>query len=303
MIHEETQLVLGRGEVYFEPFASGTRVGDGERYVGNTSTFQLSRTIERVERFTSYRGQKVEREGAVVAERHAVQFITDNIDIENVAAWLGEGSSNYFFSQGQVSENIIVRRNRFYQLGKSRQVFGIRAIESLVVKIGATVVSSIGNYEFDSALGRLFVHRDANDIPDGTTLTLEYEWRGAERELATSKASEIYGALRFIATNIAGPQRNYYFPMVRMTPRGQIDLKGDEWQQMPFDVSVMRLTPAIEQIYSDATVSIGGLLDDEDLLAIIELGGVSLDAFPPLEEQLNLIINTYIPAADYSAPL
>ncbi len=82
MIFKDDQLVLGRGEVYFEAFSAGTRVCSGERYVGNTTGFQITRAINRLERFTSYRGQAASNAMASRPTK-TIPFssITDNIDI------------------------------------------------------------------------------------------------------------------------------------------------------------------------------------------------------------------------------
>jgi hypothetical protein len=51
--------VLGRGRLYVERFADGTKIGDGiERYMGNTPQFALSRSDENLEHFSSDEGLK-----------------------------------------------------------------------------------------------------------------------------------------------------------------------------------------------------------------------------------------------------
>lgn len=301
MIREETKLILGRGEVYFEPFIDGTRVGDGERYIGNTTTFQISRSVSRLERFTSYKGQQVEREGAVTSENHTVQFITDNISIENVGLWYGkETSKSTFTGINAVTEQILVRQNRFYQLGKSYQPLGTRYVENVKVKLGGVTISAAGNWDVDKAFGRLQILTGAPDIPNGSTIDVTFEWRTVQSETANSHTRDLFGSLRFIATNVAGPLRNYYFPFVRLSPRGSIDLKGDEWQQMPFEAEAMRLTPMTEQVYLDG-VTFVGLTQDEQ--AVIDNGGIPLSDFPYWEDQLDIITNVDFPNMDLSAPI
>lgn len=301
MIREETKLVVGRGEVYFEPFIDGTRIGDGERYIGNTTAFQLTRTVARLERFTSYKGQQVEVEGCVLSESHTVQFITDNISIENVGLWFGEETAETtFYGVNQVSERIKVRQNRFYQLGKTFQPLGTRYVENVVVRLDGVEVPNLNNWDVDKTYGRLQILAGAPAIPNGSTIEVFFEWRTVRTETANSHTRDLYGSLRFIATNPVGPKRNYFFPFVRLSPRGSVDLKGDEWQQMPFEAEAMRLSPLTEQVYLDGVLSVATTSDEQ---AIIDLGGITLEQFPFYEDMLNTIVNDYIPEANYGAPI
>lgn len=299
MADEPTSLTLGRGEVYFDPFAEGVRVGTGERYIGNTISFTITRTIDRQERWNSARGQKLQREGNVIREAHNVQFITDNIVIENLGLWYGqEAYSSAFQSDEAVTESITVRGGRYFQLGKTVRPSGVRAITNVVVKIGTTVISKIGNYEVDEDFGRLKILSGAQDIPDGTTLSVTFEWRTSITENLSSKAKDLFGSLRFISTNPVGPLRHYYFPFVRLAPRGGIDLKGDDWQQMPFEAEAMRITPSAAQVYVDG-VAYATTTSDEQ--AIID-GGITVEEFPYWENEVNTLVNITIPGDDIGAP-
>lgn len=299
MAVEATTLTLGRGEVYFDPFADGVRVGTGERYIGNTISFAITRTIDRQERWTSARGQKLQREGNVVREAHNVQFTTDNIVIENIGLWYGqEAYATTFLSDQAVTETITVRQDRYFQLGKTVRPSGTRNVTNVVVKIGTTEISMAENYEIDVDFGRLKILANAQDIPDGTTVSVTFEWRTTITENATSKPKDVFGSLRYISTNPFGPLRHYFFPFVRLAPRGGIDLKGDEWQQMSFDAEAMRITPSAAQVYVDG-VAYATTTSDEQ--AIID-GGLTLEEFPYWENELQVLMNITFPGDDIGAP-
>lgn len=318
----ETILVLGRGELYFEPFTPGTKTGEGERYFGNTTTFQIARTLERQQRFTSYGGQKVEIEPLIVSESNSAQFITDNISIENIGLWYGKiFEKSDLPPRNVISENIVLRTDRYFQLGKTIQPFGVRNVESVKLYIGTDLVPAAGNYEVNKVSGRVYIFADSPVFQVPSLTRCEFEWRRTTVEQARSGATDIFGALRFVATNVVGPQRNYYFPYVRLSPRGQVDLKGEEWQQVPFDVTAMRLNPTAEQVYIDGSAIVGLTADEEALVA----ANVNLDTFPALESmfdmtlndllfgsifavagadnELNIIINTSIPLANFGQPI
>lgn len=288
MAREETQLVLGRGEVYFDRFIPGTRVGEGERYIGNTTTFRIQRTLERRERRTAYRGQTVEIPGAVLSESHVIDFITDNIDIENVAGWYGnEATFSGQTSISVVTESFDVKRGRYYQLGQSTFPGGARNVDYVRVFIDDEHIQLAGNIELDKALGRFQVLKTAADIADGDTIEVSFEWRNTTGAAATSQAAEMLGALRFISYNEHGPRLHYSFPMVRLSPKGQIDLKGDEWQQMNFEATATRLAPGVEQVYIDRVDAVGLTSDEGAILAELE----ALSDFPPLEDDVDEVVN------------
>lgn len=297
-IRDETELVLGRGEVFFEPFLPGTRQGDGERYIGNTTTFQVGREIERLSRFTSYRGQRVEQPGTVISEKHSINFTTDHIHIDNVALWYGdEPDETSVPSAGSYSENLTVRRGRFYQLGKAHiPVVGVRNVEQVRVFAGSVEIQRAGNWDVENDQGRLQILPGPGPISDGLLLTIQYEWRTSVSSVVRSQAAELHGALRFVAFNPFGSRKQYYFPHVRISPRGMVDLKGDEWQQFAFEASCFRLSPSIEQVYVSEAEAV---LTTSDEQAIID-EGIPLSDFPYWDEQLDEIVNGIMGSRGYS---
>lgn len=291
MVREETQLVLGRGEVYFDRFAAGTRVGEGEVYIGNTPSFQIEREIERMRRVRSYRGRLHDAKGSVLSESHTINFMTDNIDMENVALWYGGGVEATEQPQQNLSENIVAKRGRFFQLGQP--VGGYRNLGNISVKIGSRVIDPASNWAADGPSGRIQILPSAIDIADGQTIAVSYRVNRSRVTKVQSQASEIYGALRLIATNAYGPLTNFYFPMVRLSPRGAVDMKGDEFQQFGFAAAAMSLRPGVPQVVADRS-----RLFSPDENAIYD-AGITLSEFMTLEDMFNTIINTNIPAAGY----
>lgn len=291
---EPTELVLGRGEVHFNAFVPGTKTGYGERYLGNTTSFQLGRQTASVDRYTSYGGKRVEQAGEVIGDSQTVHFTTDNISMENVGHWYGgvEDQLVQAPSAGFVTETLPAAPGRTLQLGQSIQPFGVRGLDSVSVSNGGNPVPRSGNYTVDARTGRITILPNADAIEFGDLLTVSFQWRAAEIKQVQSQARHIYGALRFISKNAYGPNKNYFFPYVRLSARGQVDLKGDQWQQMVFDVAVMRLSPYSEQVYIEEIANISYTADE---FAIINFSGIGLDEFPYWENELDIVVNTTIP--------
>lgn len=297
MLREEDQLVLGRGEVYFDRFLPGTRTGTGERYIGNTPAFQVARTIERVGRARSYRGRKVETPGHVISESHKVNFTTDNISMENVAEWYGDenSASSVIAPIGLIDETFLMRRGRYYQLGSTIEPSGVRGVENVTLIRGTVEIPMAGNYEVDRAEGRIYLLPAALNILDNTQISVRFEYRRQRRLKVVSQPNEIHGALRFRSLNPYGPRKHLFMPFVRLMPRGSIDLKGDEYQQMMFEATAMRLGPNVEQVYIDELLETLNLSDEE---AIIE-EGLAFDDFCFYEDILDNTVNVIIPSRAY----
>lgn len=297
MLREEDQLVLGRGEVYFDRFLPGTRIGTGERYIGNTPAFQVARTIERVGRARSYRGRKVETPGHVISESHKVNFTTDNISMENVAEWYGDenSASSVIAPIGLIDETFLMRRGRYYQLGSTIEPSGVRGVENVTLIRGTVEIPMAGNYEVDRAEGRIYLLPAALNILDNTQISVRFEYRRQRRLKVVSQPNEIHGALRFRSLNPYGPRKHLFMPFVRLMPRGSIDLKGDEYQQMMFEATAMRLNPTTEQVYIDELLETLNLSDEE---AIIE-EGLTFDDFCFYEDILDNTVNVIIPSHAY----
>lgn len=285
-------LVLPRGELYFDRFAAGTLVGEGEMYLGNTPGFSLSRSFEETKRYRSYGGQVLERDAIVTQDRHTGEIETDNISVDNMGLWFGGAVTKPpQISIGMYSETFTVNRGRFFQIGLTIIPFvGIRHLYhvGIVVRKGATVVPEAGNYSIDLERARIFVEASAPNIANGDSITIDFEWRESEPTQVVPSGKEVVGALRFISTNPFGPEISYYFPSVRLKAKGDIELKRDDFLSLNFDIDVRRKTPAAEFFYVTQHAA-AGLTRDEN--AIISDGGISLTRFPFFEDVLDETTN------------
>lgn len=252
MLHEATKLVLGRGEVYFDRFIAGTLSGEGERYLGNTPSFQITREIERLNRATSYGGQRHDTRGAVISESLEISLVTDHMADENMSLWFSSEAVPTYAGDEFIphTETFPVIRGRHYQLGSKVVPGGYKFVDSLVLRRGATLLLLGEDYLFDRDHGRIKILDNAPRISGTATVTATYIKRPSVFSIATSEAREVYGSLRYIARDPYGPQTDYWLPQVRITPRGAVDLKGDEFRQLSFDVTAMRLGPNHALIYA-----------------------------------------------------
>lgn len=252
MVREATQLVIGKGEVYFDQFVAGTKVGKGELYFGNTPSFTVSRGVTSLQQYVSYQGQKVEVEGVETLDTQSLSFTTDNISIENMAAAYGVAiDATAQASGGPITESFVAKKDGWYQLGMSQRPPGLRSVTGVLVKKAAVTIALLNNYEVDAALGRVHVLIDAVAIAADDTIDITFSWSGVARSVVISGRRNLFGSMRFLSNAPKGPKYNWFFPFVRLKGAGSIDLKSDEWQQIGFTADVFKRDPATEYTYME----------------------------------------------------
>lgn len=101
-------------------------------------------------------------------------------------------------------------------------------------------VVSAANYEVDLVNGRIHFLSDAPDIATGDVIEIDYDRGVSTRSTVIDGQTQIEGALRYIANNPKGTNKNRYYPRVKLTPSGEYALKGETWQTMTFNAEVLK---------------------------------------------------------------
>jgi hypothetical protein len=219
------------------------------------------------------------------------------MDIENLALWFG-GEADYSgqIADGYITEIFTVKRGRYYQLGLTQEPYGARHIEpdyTFETHPAGTSIDIGSNLTLDRTEGRFYVLPDAADLADGSQIEVTFQYRTSHSRSIKEPGNTISGSLRFISRSDNG--KSYFFPFVKLEPSGSMDLKGDQWQQSVFTVEILKLKPSVEYFYA-LDPSLPEYTSDEQ--AIIDLSGVTLDEFPYWDDQLDEIVNIFLPAAD-----
>lgn len=248
------QYTLGRGRIFFDAFLAGTKTKTGERYFGNTPSLSLTMESETLDHFDSDGGVRVKDDSVLLELNRTGTFTTDNIDVENVALFLLGTASVLAQSAGSVVDEAIadVKQDRYYQIGATvGNPAGVRGITAVTVKVGAATKAVGTDYTVDLTLGQIYVV-PGGTIVDGEDLLVSYTRSANSRSrIVTAANATIDGALRFVATNPKGTLLDYYMPYVRLSPNGEYALKGDEWQQISFNLDIQKLDDNTESIYVD----------------------------------------------------
>ena len=248
------QYTLGRGRLYFDAFLPNTKTKTGERYFGNTPSMSLTIESESLDHYDSDAGVRVKDDSVLLQLNRTGQFVTDNIDPENVALFLLGSASTLVQASATAQTYPIsdVKPGRFYQIGAtSLNPPGVRSVTNVVVKKGATSLTAGTDYVLDADLARLEI-LTTGTVVDGDDLTVTFDLSAKNRtRIITAASATIDGALRFVATNPKGVLLDYYMPYVRLSPNGEYALKGEEWQQIGFNLDIQKLNDTTESIYVD----------------------------------------------------
>lgn len=244
---------LGKGEIHFGQFLPSTQTPRGERYFGNTPELSFSAEQENLDHYSSDRGIRIKDQSVVLQLDYKGSFITDNISPENLAAFfLGDNLKTTVTSTPVAGESFPdIEKGLTYQLGTSSTYpAGVRKISSFVLKKGATVLVSGVDYVVDTDLARFTILETSVTLSHLDDLTADYTILASTRDRIISKSSTIEGSLRFIAVNPAGAQIDYFMPWVKITPNGDFAVKGEEWQQLPFTIEILK-KGSLEAVYMD----------------------------------------------------
>lgn len=241
-----------KGELHFSLFKPGTETPAGFRFLGNAPEFNLTFENETLDHYSSTEGLR-EKDASVVLQTNATGSMTiDDIQIENLALFFfGEASVQSQTSATAVVETFTdVLQGHSYQLGISDgNPSGVRAVSNVVVKVGATTQTVEEDYTVDLELGIVKIV-DGSGIAAGDDVEVTYDRAARSRNQVISGTDQVEGALKFIAKQDQGEKIDYYLPKVKLAPNGDFSLIGEEWQQLPLSIEVLKAIGR-ERIYAD----------------------------------------------------
>lgn len=251
----DKNLTLGAGKLFFDRWDADDQP-TGEFYIGNTTTLTRSIDEERQEHYSSDTAEREKDASIVTRSDVALAFTTDDIQPENIALMFkGIKDTLTIAPATGESETLTVNRGRWYQLGvDADNPTGLRGLSDLVLS-GITNTNNV-NFIFDATLGRFYVQDDAPDISDGESVTATYNIEASSRTIYIGQGDQVRGSLRYIADNTTGPNVDYYWPKVEISPDGDYEFKGDSWNEMSFSGEVLKKDDTTAKEYGDGRPTI-----------------------------------------------
>lgn len=248
---------LGRGEVWFSRFIDTvTYDPEGFRYIGNTPEMSLTIESETLDHYNSDRGIREKDDSVPLEVNRTGSLTTDNIDPENVALFFfGTASSETTAgSTGNTDAITSIKLDRAYMIGATSSnpagVFGLDSGGTNTVEIsgGATLVEGT-DYEIDYDNG-MITFLSGGTVAEDDDIDITYDLAANTRSRVISGSAPVEGAMIYRTVNPKGEDCTFYFPYVKISPNGDYALKGDEWQQIPMSLEVLKLSSR-EAIYRD----------------------------------------------------
>lgn len=244
MAQESQNYTLGRGKVSFSRFKPGTRTPIGFKYIGNTPEFSLTIESENLDHFSSDEGIREKDDSVPLEVTRTGSLTTDSIRPDNIAY--------FFFGTKDIVTQLAVAAadEEFTDVEPGTQLklgvtntnpagyFGIDGA-TLTVKKGATALVLGTDYTVNSKLGTVTLV-EGGSVVKGDDLTINYAVLASTRDRVMSGSTPVEGAMLYEALNPKGKNYHYYLPYVKVTPNGDYNLKGDEWQTLPLSIEVLK---------------------------------------------------------------
>ncbi len=238
-------IVLGAGRVYFDEYDAAGNL-TGERYLAETPDFSLTVESDKLEEYSSD-GPTAEKLLDITksVNRKAACTVKD-INGENLAMFvMGDLGSLTTTAQPVVADPIndgnAVKGGRWYQLGvDAAHPAGLRGLTNVAIKDGSTTLVLDTDYNLDAETGRIFVISGAG--ADGKIITADFNTTAVSWENITANdLGAKRGALRWVADNTAGENRDAYFPDTVMSPSGDFQWKSrDTVQSLGFEIGIQK---------------------------------------------------------------
>lgn len=228
-------IVLGRGKLYFGKFLSSTNeTHQGLEYIGNTPSFSLTVETQELDHYDSDEGLKVKDESITLQVDYSGTLVTDAITTANLARFFF-GSSTTVAQSSATNEQWTgtVYQNSLYHTG-ARSISNVTVTGS-----GGTPSYTEGtDYTLNLETGTFTIVADGG-IASGTAIEVNYDQGAVSHDQVSSGKEPLSGELYFESFNPVGPKRDVQMQKVVMRPNGEFQMKGDEWQQMTFNVEVL----------------------------------------------------------------
>jgi len=249
--------VLGAGKLYWEEEDANGDLAGSEVLLAETPSLSQSINTERVTDDNSD-GAIAEQDLDIATKViRSLAFSTKDISAKILAMFvLGSEATITQSATPVVAEAVgLAKQGEHMQLGKSINVTGVRGISAVVIKVGAATKVLDTDYTLDAVLGRIFIVAGAG-INEGDAILADFTpTANTRQQINTDQLGSKSGALRFIADNTTGDNKDAYIPKVTLSPNGEVNWKSrDTVQDLAFDGSVGTRTAngvTFAQVYID----------------------------------------------------
>lgn len=245
MAHPDN-LVLGKGKLYFEQFVDDQVAPTGRyRFIGNVPTLTVNQEIQTLDHYSSTGGIRTKDRSVTLQTDMGGQFTTDDMSGPNMALlFQGTQGDDTIGTAASLVETITgAELDTYFQVGTTpTRPEGIGNLTDVYLVNGSDTLDAGVDYDVDTATGMIYLRDDAAAIEAGDDVVVHYGTTAGTRNRVADSTNEVYGALRFIADNPVGTNRDFTWPYVKVTASGDLGFITEEWQTATFDFEVQRAT-------------------------------------------------------------
>jgi len=235
----EKNYKIGRGRVYL------SRAGaSGFNYVGNSPEFNINVTTNTLDHFSSEAGINELDKSIDLNVTRAGTLKLDSMDLENMALFFfgSKTAVTTAAAAGLTDTFANVELDQSYKIGVTTAepagVFGVDP-STIAVTVGAVPKVVGTDFTIDGPNGIIKV-LSTGTIVAGDTLTVTYDLLASTRQRVVSGSTPIRGRVMYVEDNPVGDNLTYMLPEVIIRPNGDLTLKGDAWQELSFNIAVLK---------------------------------------------------------------
>lgn len=255
-------LTIPAGKIYWDPRDPATGLLTGEMYMGNTPGATFSAKTESVEVYSADDAVSEKVADLPISVSREFKFKANDLTDDNLAIFIVADKTTVAQTGASVTAESLgpVKQGRWYQLGTSANETGRRGISAVTVKVGAATMDITDDYLLDLVNARVFIVV-GGAINDGDEPAVDYTYATNSRVQlrATANNSVQFGALRFIANNTVGPNRNIYFPSVALRADGDVQIKREgkdgKVSELGYMVAISSPADGSPQMYVDGVAA------------------------------------------------
>lgn len=245
---------IPKGKIYFDD-------GTGEEYLGNTPGADLSVEATSLDHYSAESGIREKDDTALVEINRKLAITADDISVGNWSRFIIGSIGSIAQTAVAVVDAVLgavalgkVQQGRYYQLGvTSGNPSGVRDVTGVTIKVGAATKTLGTDYTLDATLARIYIVPGGGIANDDIVLESYTPVAGSREQVVSASAASTAGALRFVADNPKGTNRDIFLPSVNLKPSGTAKLKGEqaEFMQLSFEIEILKKDATTGAVYID----------------------------------------------------
>ncbi|CAN7331585.1 hypothetical protein [Variovorax paradoxus] len=250
--HTKTELSAPRGRLRLD-IMNALEELTGEEEMGNCPAFVLTIDSEKAEEFSAESAAS-ELIGTLTGKvKRTAKITCNNMSMATYQRFLAATSEVVVQAAVAVTGEIrTVVPGKIYQLGQTAaNPIGVRNVTAVTVKSedGATPYVAGEDFNVDPETGAVQIVAgggiDAGNVAFGYTPVA-----GSYTRLKTGGNTSFLSAIRVVADNAAGSNKDWYMPRCSLTPSGDLPIVSNEVEfvKVEFDVDVLKSANA-EAVY------------------------------------------------------